>query len=223
MAGCHRCPHCTITMVFVGVSCRQPISHAGNVVVAQLVVQSKLSSVGACALSTAPSEQRCTSHPPAVPHCDWTASRPPRVLLRMHKEGECAASECSLVCNDFLRSGYSNFVVDPGVRQVCCPAAGTQQPHSQPQPKAAQATWRTPPLRVPCPLAAQRAVWRVRACLALTPPQTLRCAQLPGAATRSPCARASVAQSHAEPRRARADGCVPASPAADGAGRRRTR
>ena len=39
-------------------------------------------------------------------------------MRRMHKEGECAASECSLVCNDFLRAGFSDFVVDPGVRQV---------------------------------------------------------------------------------------------------------
>ena len=37
----------------------------------------------------------------------------------MHKEGECAASECSLVCNDYLRAGYTNFIVDPGVRLVC--------------------------------------------------------------------------------------------------------
>ena len=36
----------------------------------------------------------------------------------MHKEGECAASECSLVCNDFLRMGYHKIVVDPGVRQA---------------------------------------------------------------------------------------------------------
>ncbi|KAK9812593.1 hypothetical protein WJX72_000003 [[Myrmecia] bisecta] len=38
--------------------------------------------------------------------------------VRMHREGECAASECSLVCNDMLRMGYSKFLVDPGVRQA---------------------------------------------------------------------------------------------------------
>ena len=37
---------------------------------------------------------------------------------RMHKEGECAASECSHMCNDFMRSGFTNFIVDPSVRQV---------------------------------------------------------------------------------------------------------
>ena len=36
----------------------------------------------------------------------------------MHQEGECAASECSLVCNDFQRLGYRNILVDPGVRQA---------------------------------------------------------------------------------------------------------
>lgn len=37
---------------------------------------------------------------------------------RAHKEKECAASECSLLCNDYLRLGYNNMVVDPGVRQA---------------------------------------------------------------------------------------------------------
>ena len=36
----------------------------------------------------------------------------------MHQQGECAASECSLVCDDFHRLGYGNIVVDPGVRQA---------------------------------------------------------------------------------------------------------
>lgn len=38
--------------------------------------------------------------------------------VRMHKEGECAASECSLVCNDLQRMGYRKIIVDPGVRQA---------------------------------------------------------------------------------------------------------
>lgn len=37
---------------------------------------------------------------------------------RGHKKGECAASECSLLCNDFLRLGYSKFIVDPNVRMA---------------------------------------------------------------------------------------------------------
>ena len=36
-------------------------------------------------------------------------------------DGECAASECSLLCNDFLRLGYTALVVDPGVRQAYTP------------------------------------------------------------------------------------------------------
>ena len=31
-------------------------------------------------------------------------------------EGECTASECSLLCNDLLRAGRSRFLIDPGVR-----------------------------------------------------------------------------------------------------------
>ena len=40
------------------------------------------------------------------------------IPCRAHKENECAASECSLLCNDFLRLGYQNLIVDPGVRQA---------------------------------------------------------------------------------------------------------
>ena len=35
---------------------------------------------------------------------------------RGHEKGECAASECTLLCNDFQRLGYSRVVVDPSVR-----------------------------------------------------------------------------------------------------------
>ncbi|BDA43762.1 Alpha-1,3-mannosyltransferase CMT1 [Coccomyxa sp. Obi] len=38
------------------------------------------------------------------------------VRVRGHKKGECAASECTLLCNDYLRLGYSKFIVDPSVR-----------------------------------------------------------------------------------------------------------
>ncbi len=39
-----------------------------------------------------------------------------RVAFRAHGEGECAASECSLLCDDFHRRGYTRVVIDPGVR-----------------------------------------------------------------------------------------------------------
>ena len=38
------------------------------------------------------------------------------LLCRAHQPGECAASEVSLLCSDFLRLGYSNLIMDPGVR-----------------------------------------------------------------------------------------------------------
>jgi hypothetical protein len=31
-------------------------------------------------------------------------------------EGECRASECSLLCHDLHRLGYGRIVVDPGVQ-----------------------------------------------------------------------------------------------------------
>lgn len=40
---------------------------------------------------------------------------------RTHKEGECAASEGSLLCEDWLRAGLQRFIVDPGVRQAYFP------------------------------------------------------------------------------------------------------
>ncbi len=43
------------------------------------------------------------------------------VLSRTHREGECEASEGSLMCEDFLRSGFQRFIVDPGVRQAYFP------------------------------------------------------------------------------------------------------
>ena len=39
-----------------------------------------------------------------------------RMRCRPHYPGECSASECSLMCNDFLRLNYSSIIVDPGVR-----------------------------------------------------------------------------------------------------------
>jgi alpha-1,3-mannosyltransferase len=38
------------------------------------------------------------------------------VRFRAHGAGECAASECSLLCDDFWRGGHRRFVMDPAVR-----------------------------------------------------------------------------------------------------------
>lgn len=38
------------------------------------------------------------------------------VRFRSHMPGECAASECTLLCEDFARLGYSHVVVDAGVQ-----------------------------------------------------------------------------------------------------------
>lgn len=38
------------------------------------------------------------------------------VRFRSHQPGECAASECSLLCDDFYRLGYKHVVMDPAVR-----------------------------------------------------------------------------------------------------------
>ncbi len=60
----------------------------------------------------------------AVPvHCCWNGiavitARPfyQGLKIRTHAEGECHASECSLVCNDLHRLGYRDIIVDPAVR-----------------------------------------------------------------------------------------------------------
>ncbi|KXZ53029.1 hypothetical protein GPECTOR_8g396 [Gonium pectorale] len=38
------------------------------------------------------------------------------VEFREHREGECSASECSLLCDDMWRLGYGNMIMDPNVR-----------------------------------------------------------------------------------------------------------
>eukprot|EP00775_Hariotina_reticulata_P004378 gene4378-4630_t len=40
------------------------------------------------------------------------------VRFRGHLEGECKASECSLMCEDFARLGYQYVVVDPSVQMT---------------------------------------------------------------------------------------------------------
>ncbi len=37
-------------------------------------------------------------------------------MCRAGSQGECRESETSVMCKDFLRMGYSSFIVDPGVR-----------------------------------------------------------------------------------------------------------
>lgn len=36
--------------------------------------------------------------------------------FRKHLEGECRASECTLLCDDLHRMGFRRAVVDPSVR-----------------------------------------------------------------------------------------------------------
>lgn len=37
---------------------------------------------------------------------------------RVARAGECFASECKLLCDDLLEMGFSNIVIDPGVRMA---------------------------------------------------------------------------------------------------------
>lgn len=57
----------------------------------------------------------------AMPPAKGSGLRQMHVLSRTHREGECEASEGSLMCEDFLRSGFQRFIVDPGVRQAYFP------------------------------------------------------------------------------------------------------
>ncbi|GLI66338.1 hypothetical protein VaNZ11_010075 [Volvox africanus] len=71
-----------------------------------------------------PSVDRVTAGRPVRVHCCWNGlaiiNAEPfvrKVLgFREHREGECAASECSLLCDDMWRLGYDNMVMDPNVR-----------------------------------------------------------------------------------------------------------
>ena len=54
---------------------------------------------------------------PALLLCSRAATTDSRCCCpRGHEKGECAASECTLLCNDFQRLGYSRIIVDPSVR-----------------------------------------------------------------------------------------------------------
>ncbi|GIL85980.1 hypothetical protein Vretifemale_14254 [Volvox reticuliferus] len=71
-----------------------------------------------------PSIDRVTAGRPVRVHCCWNglavinAEPFVRKILdfREHREGECAASECSLLCDDMWRLGYDNMIMDPNVR-----------------------------------------------------------------------------------------------------------
>ncbi|GIL63118.1 hypothetical protein Vafri_17243 [Volvox africanus] len=71
-----------------------------------------------------PSVDRVTGGRPVRVHCCWNGlavinAEPfvQKVLdFREHREGECAASECSLLCDDMWRLGYDNIIMDPNVR-----------------------------------------------------------------------------------------------------------
>jgi alpha-1,3-mannosyltransferase len=71
------------------------------------------------------SQARLARGLPVPVHCCWNglvvmAAEPFRRGLRMRRNvpGECAASECELLCEDFERLGYTRAVLDPGVRQA---------------------------------------------------------------------------------------------------------
>jgi len=60
---------------------------------------------------------------PFPAYCGWggmarVAAQPfaEGLRFRTHLEGECAASECSLLCDDLHRLGYRRALVDPTVR-----------------------------------------------------------------------------------------------------------
>jgi alpha-1,3-mannosyltransferase len=55
------------------------------------------------------------------------------IKIRSHLAGECAASECSLLCDDMHRMGYRNVMVDPSVR-VAYKADDFNRMHSEPGP-----------------------------------------------------------------------------------------
>jgi hypothetical protein len=45
---------------------------------------------------------------------------------RSHQDSECAASECSLMCDDLQRLGYQDVLVDPSVRVAYTAEVGSQ-------------------------------------------------------------------------------------------------
>ena len=48
------------------------------------------------------------------------------LACRTSGEGECEGSEGSFMCEDMLRAGYQQFIVDPGVRQAYFPETASK-------------------------------------------------------------------------------------------------
>ncbi|GFR51138.1 hypothetical protein Agub_g13493 [Astrephomene gubernaculifera] len=71
-----------------------------------------------------PSIRRVAMGQPVRVHCCWNGlavigAEPlvrRAVQFREHVEGECSASECSLLCDDMWRLGYDDVIMDPNVR-----------------------------------------------------------------------------------------------------------
>ena len=66
------------------------------------------------------SQERIAAGLPIAVHCCWNglvnfAAKPFADGLRMrkHEPGECACSECELMCHDFKRLGLNRAVIDP--------------------------------------------------------------------------------------------------------------
>ena len=95
-----------------------------------------------------PSQQQLLSGYPVPVYCCWNGLAILRaeplhqgLHFRTHQPGECRASECSLLCDDYHRLGFSHVVMDPAVQvaydfdQVKLlewPSAGAH-PHGQPR------------------------------------------------------------------------------------------
>ena len=74
-----------------------------------------------------PSQERFMQHLPIQVQSCWNGIAildpapfyaPPHVRFRMARitEGECSASECSLICNDYWDSGYGRILMVPRVK-----------------------------------------------------------------------------------------------------------
>ncbi|EFJ51823.1 hypothetical protein VOLCADRAFT_103314 [Volvox carteri f. nagariensis] len=81
-----------------------------------------------------PSIDRVVAGRPVRVHCCWNGlaviNAEPFVRkvvdFREHRENECSASECSLLCDDMWRYGYDDIIMDPNVR-VTYDAAGVNK------------------------------------------------------------------------------------------------
>lgn len=72
--------------------------------------------------SQSPSPQSSSSPSAVSPPVKNTQPPPPQLLFHGGRGGgECAASECSLMCNDFWKAGARRVVVDPYVRVTYVP------------------------------------------------------------------------------------------------------